>query len=237
MTTDQENFFEIIDFEVIDTNEICNVIDITVEDDNSFVLANGAICHNSALGGISQKRNPETDGIYRLKGKIKNARTIGDLSKNAEIVDLMNILGLDPNGTSVKCSYDKIMIATDWDPDGIGHIASLLINLFYKWFKFIIDQDKLFILITPLVSVEMGKERKYFYSMKEFGEFVKEGKEKYSGVRYLKGLGSLSTQDWEIIMRKRDSYRIYADRSASKLLWVAFDGKSSYRKKWLEGSY
>lgn len=190
----------------------------------------------SALGSLMQKRNPSSDGVYRLKGKIKNAKCIADLTKNAEIIDLMNILGLEPKG-SIKCSFDKIIIATDWDPDGVGHIASLLINLFHKWFKFVIEQDKLFILITPLVSVEVGKERKYFFSTKEYGEFVKDGKEKFTNVRYLKGLGSLSVQDWELIMKKRDCYRIYVDRWAEKYLYMAFDGNSSYRKKWLEGTY
>jgi len=190
---------------------------------------------DSAMGGLMQKRNTESDGIYRLKGKIKNAKTIGDLSKNSEIVDLINILGLDLK-KSTKCDYDKIIIATDWDPDGIGHIASLLINLFYKWFKFIIDHDKLFILITPLVSVDVNKDRKYFYSSKEFSEYTNSTTDKYSNVRYLKGLGSLAIRDWDFIMKKRDCYRIYADRSAKKFLWMSFDGVSLYRKKWLEGT-
>jgi DNA gyrase/topoisomerase IV subunit B len=189
----------------------------------------------SALGSLMQKRKPETDGVYRLKGKIKNAKSVSDLTKNAEIIDLMNILGLEPKG-STKCTFDKIIIATDWDPDGVGHIASLLINLFFKWFKFIIEQDKLFILITPLVSADVGKERKYFYSTKEFGEYSKTTTDRFSNTRYLKGLGSLSVDDWETIMKKRDCYRIYADRSAYKFLYMAFDGSANNRKKWLEGS-
>jgi len=69
---------------------------------------------DSAMGGIMQKRNTETDGIYRLKGKIKNTKSISDLSKNSEIVDLINILGLDLKN-STKCDYDKIIIAVDAD--------------------------------------------------------------------------------------------------------------------------
>jgi DNA gyrase/topoisomerase IV subunit B len=237
LTTEQENFFELLYIEdiVIDT-EICNTVDLTIDEDHSFIMENGIVCHNSAMGSLMQRRTPESDGVYRLKGKIKNAKSISDLTKNSEIIDLMNILGLEPKG-STKCNFDKIVIATDWDPDGIGHIASLLINLFYKWFKFIIEQDKLFILITPLVSVDVSKERKYFYSMKEYGEYCVSTTEKYTNVRYLKGLGSLAVQDWEVIMRKRDCYRIYADRAANKFLWMSFDGKSLHRKKWLEGVY
>lgn len=190
------------------------------------------ICEGlSAMSGISQKRNPSTDGIYALKGKIKNARSTGDLSKNAEIIDLMNILGLEIGKN--KCDYDKIFIAVDADEDG-SHIASLLINLFFKWFKFIIEQEKLHILITPLISVDIGKKRKYFYSLKEYAEFNTTN-EKYTNKRYLKGLGSLSKQDWEVVMAVRNSFKIYNDRSAQKYLEMAFGESSKTRKQFLEG--
>jgi len=86
----------------------------------------------SAMGSILQKRNPKEDGVYALKGKIKNCKNIGDLSENKEILELMHILGLDPTSRNTDIvGYKKIVIATDPDPDG-SHITSLLINLFYK---------------------------------------------------------------------------------------------------------
>lgn len=191
---------------------------------------------NSARGSILQKRVPETDGVYTLKGKIRNAKSIRDLTSNIEIVELMHILGIEPN-QGKNCSYDRIYIATDWDPDGVGHIASLLMNLFHKWFPEVIEQNKLFLLSTPLVSIDVDKERKYFYSTKEFAEYQESTNEKYNNVRYLKGLGSLSLQDWESIMKYRDGWRVYKDRAAAKYLWVAFDAASKYRKRWLEGTF
>ncbi|MCK9576013.1 MAG: ATP-binding protein, partial [Clostridia bacterium] len=190
----------------------------------------------SAMGSLLQERNAKTDGVYALKGKIKNARSARDLTSNFEIVELMHILDIKP-GEDKNCSYDKIYIATDWDPDGVGHIASLVMNLFFKWFPNVIDQNRLFLMSTPLVSVDVNKERKYFYSTKEFGEYAESKIEKYNNVRYLKGLGSLALEDWEIIMKYRDAWRVYADRSAAKYLWVAFDSKSLYRKRWLEGTF
>jgi DNA gyrase/topoisomerase IV subunit B len=190
----------------------------------------------SAKGSLLQKRNSKSDGVYALKGKIKNARTVRDLTNNIEIVDLMNILNIKP-GDDKNCSYDKIYIATDWDPDGVGHIASLLMNLFYKWFPNVIDQNRLFLLSTPLVSIDIGKDRKYFYSTKEFAEYQESTDDKYNNVRYLKGLGSLALRDWEDIMKYRDGWRVYADRSAKKYLWVAFDAPSKNRKMWLEGTF
>lgn len=70
----------------------------------------------SAMGSILQKRNPKEDGVYALKGKIKNCKNIGDLSDNKEILELMHILGLDPTSrNSEVVGYKNIIIATDPD--------------------------------------------------------------------------------------------------------------------------
>ena len=188
---------------------------------------------SSAMGSILQKRDPRTDGVYSLKGKIKNARTVRDLGTNAEIIDLMNILNLEP-GNGKGCTFANVAIATDWDPDGIGHIASLVINLFYKWFPQVIDSGKLNILITPLASIDVNTKRQYFYSLEEFGNYEKAGN-KMSNVRYLKGLGSLSIQDWEVVMSERAMFKIKNDRSSAKYIDIAFGLNSNKRKKWLEG--
>ncbi len=188
---------------------------------------------SSAMGSILQKRDPRVDAVYSLKGKIKNARSLSDLSTNNEIIDLMNILNLEPRDGS-KCAFSNVAIATDWDPDGIGHIASLVINLFYKWFPQVIEQGKLNILITPLVSAEVNNKRKYFYSLHEWGQFEKSGTP-YRGVRYLKGLGSLSVEDWQLIMAERKMFKVRQDRSAAKFIDIAFGTNSDKRKKWLEG--
>jgi len=188
---------------------------------------------SSAMGSILQKRDPRIDAVYSLKGKIKNARSIRDLSSNAEIIDLMNILNLEPNDGK-RCSFANVVISTDWDPDGIGHIASLVINLFYKWFPQVIDSGKLNILITPLASADIGKERKYFYSLAEIGEFEK-SKTAHKNMRYLKGLGSLAIQDWELIMKERKMFKLKIDRSAAKYIDIAFGPSAGKRKQWLEG--
>ena len=233
LTKEQENFYEFV--EIVDIQEygIENCVDIEVEEDKSFVLANGITSHNSAMGSILQKRDPRVDAVYSLKGKIKNARSVADLGSNAEIIDLMNILNLEPRDGS-KCTFANVAIATDWDPDGIGHIASLVINLFYKWFPQVIEQGKLNILITPLVSAEVNNRRKYFYSLQEWSAFEKSGAS-FKGVRYLKGLGSLSVEDWQLIMGERKMFKVRQDRSSAKYIDIAFGASSDKRKRWLEG--
>ena len=184
----------------------------------------------SAMGSILQKRDPKNDGVYALKGKIKNCKNIGDLSDNKEILELMQILGLDPTSRNVEVvGYKKIVIATDPDPDG-SHITSLLINLFYKWFPMIIKNKRLSFLKIPLVSVGDSKKRKYYWDLEDFK------KSKPSGnIRYLKGLGSLSLEDWEWVMSSKNLVSIEESEDSKEKLEMAFGDSSDLRKKWLSG--
>jgi len=189
------------------------------------------ICEGqSAAGSLNQARNPSIHAIYTLKGKIKNAKTIQDLSENAEIIDLMNILDLDITNQGSNCKWKRVIIAVDADFDGIGHIASLIIQLFYKWFPKIIEYGKLFILKTPLVSIDdANKNRKYFYSLSDYDNLNDNKK----NVRYLKGLGSLSMQDWKYVFGNMELYRIIKDVRADKSMKIAFGDNINLRKKWL----
>lgn len=181
----------------------------------------------SAMGSILQKRNTKTDGVYALKGKIKNARVLSDLSTNKEILELMQILNLDPSSPNNNPIYDNIVIATDQDPDG-AHITSLLINLFYNWFPWVVRQKRLYFLETPLIS-SGDRAKKYFYSLDDF----KSSNDKKSNVRYLKGLGSLSLDDWDYVMTNKRMINLLIDKNTAKLLEMAFGKSSQLRKDWL----
>ncbi len=54
-------------------------------------------------------------------------------------------------------------------------------------------------------------------------------------MRYLKGLGSLAIQDWELIMKERKMFKLKIDRSAAKYMDIAFGTSAFKRKRWLEG--
>jgi DNA gyrase/topoisomerase IV subunit B len=183
----------------------------------------------SAMGSILQKRNPARDGVYALKGKIKNARNLSDLSENREILELMQILNLDPENSSGDCPYQKIVISTDQDPDG-AHITSLLISLFFNWFPWVIENKMLHFLETPLVSAG-DKTKTYFYSLNDFKE--SNSKKKMTNVRYLKGLGSLSLDDWEFVMKNKKVINIVKDKKSKHFLEMAFGKSSDARKMWL----
>jgi DNA gyrase/topoisomerase IV subunit B len=183
----------------------------------------------SAMGSILQKRNPMKEGVYALKGKIKNARSLSDLADNKEILELMQILNLDPHAPNTNCPYQKIVIATDADPDG-AHITALLISLFYNWFPWVIERKMLHFLETPLVSTG-EKSKTYFYSIQDFKDAS--AKKKMSSVRYLKGLGSLSLDDWEFVMKNKRITNIIKDKKSGQMLEMAFGKESGPRKIWL----
>jgi DNA gyrase/topoisomerase IV subunit B len=183
----------------------------------------------SALGSFLQKRDPANNGAYALKGKIKNARTLSDLADNKEILELMQILNLDPNAPNNPCLYRKIIIGADQDFDGY-HISSLLINLFYKWFPWVIEKKMLHILETPLITVG-DKTKTYYYSLEDFKKDA--AKKKMTNVRYLKGLGSLSLDDWDYVMKNKRLINIIKDKKSGQMLEMAFGKESGPRKIWL----
>lgn len=183
----------------------------------------------SAMGSILQKRNPARDGVYALKGKIKNARNLSDLADNTEILELMQILNLEPERPDLKCPFENVVIATDQDPDG-SHITSLLINLFFKWFPWIVENRMLNFLETPLVT-SGDRTKKYYYS---FDEFKKDSQGKrLTNIRYLKGLGSLSLEDWDHVMKNKNIIKIIKDKKSKAMLEMAFGKSSEARKLWL----
>jgi len=184
----------------------------------------------SAASNTASGRNPKFHAIYALKGKVKNVRRLSDLSSNAEIIDMMNILNLNIEDQGESCDYQKIVIAADADVDG-NAIAALLMNLFGKWFPRVIKNKKLFKLVTPLLSYQKGKERKYVYSMTEIQEL---DLSKLREVRYLKGLGSLDSKDWKEIYNDMNLEQITIDKKSLKYLDFIFGDDSKYRKNWLK---
>jgi DNA gyrase/topoisomerase IV subunit B len=88
----------------------------------------------------------------------------------------------------------------------------------------------LYFLETPLVSIG-ERNKKYFYSLDDFKKESKNSR--LSGVRYLKGLGSLSLDDWDYVMRNKKMTNIVKDKKSSAMLDMAFGKSSEARKAWL----
>lgn len=140
---------------------------------------------DSAGGTAKMGRDRRTQAILPLRGKILNverARLDKMLASN-EIKNLVIAMGTSIGDTFDldKMRYHKIVIATDADVDG-SHITTLILTLFYRYFRPVIDVGYIYIAQPPLYKIKKGKELFYAYT--------DEDKEKV-----LKGLGVQGVQE------------------------------------------
>lgn len=94
---------EIEEYEVIE-NDMFNMVDITVEDDESFCFADGIISHNSALSSFLPSRDPKHHAGYALRGKVLNTHGLKreEVALNKELAELLTIIGLDLYSPSIN---------------------------------------------------------------------------------------------------------------------------------------
>lgn len=154
---------------------------------------------DSAGGSIKANRNALYQAVLALRGKILNAKKaiLAKLLANAEIATMIAAFGtgIGSKYDGSKLQYDKIIIATDQDVDGM-HIQVLLLTFFMEYMPDLVRDGHVYILETPLyVNVMKGKLPDYYtYSEEEQAEFLKKNRSKVEDVQRNKGLGELTQE-------------------------------------------
>ena len=150
---------------------------------------------DSASGSITKSRDVNTQAVFSLRGKPLNSYSMTKkiVYENEEFNLLQAALNIEEG--IEKLRYNKIVIATDADVDGM-HIRLLIITFFLQFFPELIKEGHLFILQTPLFRVRNKKETIYCYSENEKSEACDKLGAKVEITRF-KGLGEISPNEFK----------------------------------------
>ena len=150
---------------------------------------------DSASGSITKSRDVNTQAVFSLRGKPLNSYSMTKkiVYENEEFNLLQAALNIEEG--IEKLRYNKIVIATDADVDGM-HIRLLIITFFLQFFPELIKEGHLFILQTPLFRVRNKKETIYCYSDVEKSEACDKLGAKVEITRF-KGLGEISPNEFK----------------------------------------
>lgn len=192
----------------------------------------------SAGSSAVEARNPKTDCIYMLRGKILSTlkQSTDKILANQELSDIIKVIGagFDKSFDISKMNFNKVVITSDQDSDGMN-IELLLITFFFTYMRPLVEAGKLYRAVTPLYIIRYKGKEDYCYSEKEMDEW----KNSYTGnyeVLRCKGLGELNPADLQKVCFLNEHYKqiTVADaEAAAELLEILMGSAVEPRKKYI----
>ncbi|MGJ0388295.1 type IIA DNA topoisomerase subunit B [Microbacterium sp. CGR1] len=162
---------------------------------------------DSALGTAKNARNSEFQALLPIRGKILNVQkaSVGDMLSNTECASIIQVIGAG-SGRSFDIDaarYGKVILMSDADVDG-AHIRTLLLTLFYRYMRPLIEHGRVFAAVPPLHRVivmnpgSKPNETIYTYSEQEMHTLLaklrKAGKRWHEPIQRYKGLGEMDAE-------------------------------------------
>lgn len=203
-------------------------------------LCEGDSAVTMAISGMSEVGR-DYYGAFPLKGKVLNVRgaSVSKIKANAEIQNLINILGLEIGKkyeTTDDLRYGRCVLMTDSDSDGI-HIKGLLINFFENFFPELLKMEFLYEFITPILKAKKGKVVRSFYTVKEYENALATGDLTGFSIKYYKGLGTSTPKEAKEYFKEIDKnllpFEWDGEQNTTDIDMVFNDKRVEDRKEWL----